>query len=406
MTRRRALSEDVGESTPHEPRARLSKVLGLIIAADPDERRQAFLTTRILVWLFATLTTAYLVFYLIGPPGDAFPIMVNAIALPVYLAALFLLQKGWQLTATVMALGAATAHILVVSEFFGWQAGFHLYYGAAGQMVFMIFTDRQAWWRWVYLIIAPSAFVYCQVFLGPEEARFSINPNLRNVLFSANAVIAGLLMYALAVVSHQRAHIAQVIAKDATARAEYLASTDALTGLANRRPVMIELDRLAQPEAETYCLAIADLDGFKNLNDTFGHSCGDIVLAAVGATLRANVRTTDLVGRWGGEEFIFVLPHSTLAEAEARAERIRSTVEALDIPCSGHCHTITISVGVADGDPTTAGFRVLKRADDAMYDAKKAGRNCVRTRGRETSSRRGSTDDVATRSLRIGGLEA
>jgi len=169
---------------------------------------------------------------------------------------------------------------------------------------------------------------------------------------------------------------------------------------------MIELDRLAQPEAETYCLAIADLDGFKNLNDTFGHSCGDTVLAAVGATLRANVRTTDLVGRWGGEEFIFVLPHSTLAEAEARAERIRSTVEALDIPCSGHCHTITISVGVADGDPTTAGFRVLKRADDAMYDAKKAGRNCVRTRGRETSSRRGSTDDVATRSLRIGGLEA
>jgi diguanylate cyclase (GGDEF)-like protein len=403
VTESRALSEDAEGSTSRRFRARLSAAFAAIIAADLDERRQAFLTTRILLWFFATLTAFYFMFYVFDPVGDTFPLVVNSVALVVYLGALLLLREGWQLAATAVGLGAATVHILVVSEFFGWQTGFHLYYGAAGQLVFMVFTDRRAWWRGCYLVVAPSAFVYCQVFLGPDQARFHVSSNLRNTLFSFNAITAGLLVYSLAVVAHQRAHIAQGIAKDATETARYLANTDALTGLVNRRPVMLELDRLAQPDGGRYCLAIADLDGFKDFNDTFGHSCGDAVLAAIGTVFRANVRTTDLVGRWGGEEFIFVLPHSTLAQAEARAERVRSAVERLVIHCIDHPHSVTISVGVADGDPAIPGFRILKRADDAMYDAKRAGRNCVRTWERETSSPRKSADDVSPRSDRTHG---
>jgi diguanylate cyclase (GGDEF)-like protein len=388
---------------PQRLRARVSRAFTAIVAADLDEERQAFLTTRILLWFFAILTATYLAFYAIDRPGGAFPFQVNSAALVVYLGALLLLRGGRQVAAIAVGLATVTVHILVVSEFFGWQAGFHLYYGAAGQLVFMVFTDRQAWWRVCYLVVAPSAFVYCQIFLGPEEAWFPIGSSLRNTLFSANAIIAGLLVYALAVVAHQRAHIAQGIAKEAMARVEYLANTDALTGLVNRRPVMLELDRLAQPDGGRYCLAIADLDGFKDLNDTFGHSCGDTVLSAVGRTFRANVRTTDLVGRWGGEEFVFVLPNSTLTEAKARAERVRSAVGDLVIDCSGHAHSITISIGVADGEGGTPGFRILKRADDAMYDAKKAGRNCIRTRGRKPSSPHERADSVPTKSLRTRG---
>lgn len=403
MTRARALSEDAEGSTPRRFRARLAGAFSAIFAADPDEERQAFLTTRILLWLFAILTVAYLALYAIHWPGGAFPLGADIAALVLYLGALLLLNRGRQLAAIVVGLATATVHILVITEFFGWQTGFHLYYGAAGQLVFIVFTDRQAWWRGCYLVVASSAFAYCQIFLGPDQVRVQVDSNRRNAAFSSNAIIAGILVYTLAVVAHQRAHIAQAIAKEATARAEYLASTDALTGLVNRRPVMIELERLSQPDAENYSLAIADLDGFKDLNDTFGHECGDTVLAAIGKTFLTSVRTTDLVGRWGGEEFIFVLPNSTLADSEVRAERVRSAVEDLVVDCSGHSHSITISVGVADGDPSIPGFRVLKRADDAMYDAKRAGRNCVRTRKREASSRRTRADVATTRSLRIGG---
>lgn len=401
--RSRALSEKAEGSAPRRLRVRLSGAFAAIVAADLDEERQAFLTTRILLSFFSIVTIGYLAFYAIYRPGGTFPFQVNVVASVAYLGAFLLLQGGRQLAAMVVGLATVTVHILLVSEYFGWQAGFHLYYGAAGQLVYMVFTDRQAWWRGSYLVVAPSAFVYCQLFLGPEEARYQISSNLRNALFSANAIIAGLLVYALAVVAHQRAHIAQGIAKEATARAEYLANTDALTGLVNRRPVMLELDRLTQSNGGRYCLAIADLDGFKDLNDTFGHECGDAVLAAIGGTFRASVRTTDLVGRWGGEEFVFVLPNSTLAEAEAQAERVRSAVGDLVIDCSGHAHSITISIGVADGEGGIPGFRILKRADDAMYDAKKAGRDCVRTRGCEASSRRARADDVSPRSLRIRG---
>jgi diguanylate cyclase (GGDEF)-like protein len=166
---------------------------------------------------------------------------------------------------------------------------------------------------------------------------------------------------------------------------------------------MIEMDLLSQVGAGTYCLAIADLDGFKDLNDTYGHSCGDVVLARIGATFRTNVRTTDLVGRWGGEEFIFVLPQAALVDGEALSERIRSAVENLVIHCTGHSHRITVSVGVADGDPTIPGFRVLKRADDAMYDAKRAGRNCVRTRSRDATHAPEHPDRASARSVRVHG---
>jgi diguanylate cyclase (GGDEF)-like protein len=204
-------------------------------------------------------------------------------------------------------------------------------------------------------------------------------------------------------VAHERSHVAQRVAHQAAARAEYLANTDALTGLANRRPVTTELDALARPGSAPYCLAIADLDAFKELNDTFGHACGDTVLAAVGRTLRASVRAGDLVGRWGGEEFIFVLVGTSLTDAVSRSERVRAAIEDLVVDCSGHVHTITVSVGVADGVPGMPAFRVLKRADDAMYDAKNAGRNTVRSRGRDVEEHLRLTD---TRSLRIRGASS
>jgi diguanylate cyclase (GGDEF)-like protein len=141
---------------------------------------------------------------------------------------------------------------------------------------------------------------------------------------------------------------------------------------------MDELERISA-EGE-YCVVIADLDAFKEMNDTFGHLCGDHVLAGVGLELLRHIREFDTVGRWGGEEFIFVLPRTDLADAMSFAERLRSAIEDCSFECGGHTHRVTASFGVADGTDDGMSHRVVRRADDAMYDAKEAGRNRVRVR--------------------------
>ncbi|PWU21583.1 MAG: hypothetical protein C5B48_11115 [Candidatus Rokuibacteriota bacterium] len=161
--------------------------------------------------------------------------------------------------------------------------------------------------------------------------------------------------------------------------AEFRASTDALTGLPNSRAVHDTIKRMvAQASRSVSPLGVLmlDLDHFKQINDAYGHGRGDDVLAAVAATLEATVRESDFVGRYGGEEFIVLLPDTGRSEAAGVAEKIRSTIEKISVP--GVPRSITISAGVAVM-PDDAGESVglLQHADRRLYAAKGAGRNRV-----------------------------
>lgn len=289
----------------------------------------------------------------------------------------------------------------------GGTVGYLLFLIAAGELVFVVFTDKQRAYRNLFLVTSATAFAFGQVFLDPEFASYHFTDHVQAVLFSVNAMGTGMILFILAALTYQRARVAQEQAHASAARAEYLANTDPLTGLANRRPLAAELERVAVPGGPPYCVAIADLDWFKELNDTFGHACGDRVLATLGRMLRSRVRMTDLVGRWGGEEFIFVLPLTTLHEAEVLVERIRGELAGLVVDCTHHVHVVTASFGIADGGGETTASRVLRRADDAMYDAKRAGRNTVRVRAYAGSGPIPMPDESAvtppSRALRVKG---
>lgn len=163
---------------------------------------------------------------------------------------------------------------------------------------------------------------------------------------------------------------------------EHAASTDALTGLRNRGYLLErlaqELDQL-QRHDHSVGIALVDIDHFKSVNDTFGHAAGDAALRHVAATLRGAVRTYDLVGRLGGEEFLIVAPDIEPDALAALAERMRTTVAAV-APSEMGGASLTISVGTAHvrtGDPTESTDGLIARADAAMYAAKAAGRNRV-----------------------------
>ena len=164
-----------------------------------------------------------------------------------------------------------------------------------------------------------------------------------------------------------------------------LAVTDELTGLYNRRYVFAHLNELLarRPEAgnET-AVMLFDIDHFKQVNDRHGHPAGDEVLRELANRALRHVRSIDLVGRLGGEEFIVVMPETSLGGAALVAERVRAAVadELFTLLKEGKTLPITVSIGVAVTSPGDDELEsVLKRADNALYAAKNAGRNCVVT---------------------------
>lgn len=157
------------------------------------------------------------------------------------------------------------------------------------------------------------------------------------------------------------------------------ARTDSLTGLANRRAFDDEMKRRyaeARRKGVALSLLLMDIDHFKQFNDTHGHQAGDEVLRAVGRELVRTCRDMDLPCRYGGEEFAVVMPATTAAEGTAAAERIRIAVEKMSVEFEGKVLTVTTSVGLAQLGPQDDISRVLKRADEALYASKRAGRNC------------------------------
>lgn len=156
---------------------------------------------------------------------------------------------------------------------------------------------------------------------------------------------------------------------------------DALTQVASRQYL---LDILAQEVDQTLAkrrdltVAMADLDHFKNINDSLGHLIGDRVLKEVAQRITTSVRDRDLIGRYGGEEFLLIFPDTSLPVAQQVTERIRQHIASTPIHLQEHSIPITISIGLTHFNPDDSLESLLQRADNAMYAAKQAGRNCVR----------------------------
>jgi diguanylate cyclase (GGDEF)-like protein len=168
--------------------------------------------------------------------------------------------------------------------------------------------------------------------------------------------------------------------REAYQRIEELAELDDLTGSFNRRCIMRMLDdKIAGAQrSKTPCsIALIDLDWFKRINDAFGHPTGDEVLRTFAITVFANIRTIDRFGRYGGEEFLLVLPDTPAEEAARILERLRTIIADLDWSAFSPGLRVTISAGIATLRPDETPDSFLARADSALYAAKAGGRNRI-----------------------------
>lgn len=168
--------------------------------------------------------------------------------------------------------------------------------------------------------------------------------------------------------------------RESEAALDELAHKDSLTGLSNRRAFeesFSDIQARMQRHAETAALLAVDIDHFKRINDELGHAAGDVVLRAVAVAMKTNVRPFDKVFRTGGEEFLVLLPQAGAAKAQEIAERLRETVAALSIPFNGTIIRTSVSIGVVEIAEAAGHASVVEEADEALYQAKKSGRNRV-----------------------------
>ncbi|GAB6044224.1 sensor domain-containing diguanylate cyclase [Endothiovibrio diazotrophicus] len=161
-------------------------------------------------------------------------------------------------------------------------------------------------------------------------------------------------------------------------RLEEMAATDKLTGVTNRQVFEVLYEKALKAgrrKAQPLSLLMFDIDHFKGVNDTYGHLVGDRVIQRVAHIVRGMIRDSDTICRWGGEEFLLLLPDCALDQAQELAERIRATLEEREIAVGGDRVTVTVSLGVAErvGDELAEEF--LHRTDQALYEAKRRGRN-------------------------------
>jgi diguanylate cyclase (GGDEF)-like protein len=209
--------------------------------------------------------------------------------------------------------------------------------------------------------------------LGPFVAASAEESNFRvlSFVFSSALATLGVTLQNMALRATEEA---RTLWKEA-------AELDALTGVLNRRAFMprLRLEHARSTRTQRpYSIAMLDVDHFKAVNDTHGHAGGDQVLKAVAKVLQANCRGIDTLARIGGEEFAILLPETSAADARVMLERIRHGVAALAVPVGKIDVPVTISIGVASFDESQSDCdTLLSLADQALYAAKRQGRNHV-----------------------------
>lgn len=205
-------------------------------------------------------------------------------------------------------------------------------------------------------------------------------------LEAANAAMIVLVLLGSTFIAIRLQHIRKRLTEQKLAlthaleQIRHLATHDELTGLVNRRrmtELMAAEWQRCQRNDRPLILALLDLDHFKHINDTHGHSAGDQVLQTFALTVQAALRSTDVLARWGGEEFVLMLYDTDPASARPLLERVRASVQAQQTRAAGRTLRVTVSIGLAVGRAGEGPEQILERADEALYQAKAAGRNRV-----------------------------
>ncbi|NBD19256.1 diguanylate cyclase [Aquabacterium fontiphilum] len=275
---------------------------------------------------------------------------------------------GWALATMAIEI---VAHAVLAVRMVGWDSGFHFYL-----LITIPVLLASGIMRWPAKIgsatLIASIYVAMDWYWRRAMPLHPLDADTLRHLHQFNLVSTITVLGGLTVVYVQ-------LIRDAEKRLHRMATTDHLTGLMNRRSLVDALEReqarrLRKPHPMTVILV--DIDHFKQLNDTYGHAVGDWALQAVAGVLKKGVREMDFVARWGGEEFLIVLPFADGTQANPVAERLRETIRTIEHPGRLPLQ-LGATLGVAEVGTEEDVEQAIQRADAALYQGKHQGRNRV-----------------------------
>ncbi len=311
---------------------------------------------------------------LLGAAGLSLSLFLCLGVLPVYALTVWLNSRGWLRLARHVLGTLFLAEIVGLTWLLSTDSGFQVLLLIGIPMGLVMFSPDEMWSR----VSAIGSSVLCYAATLPGYWEEPVEPVSHGWLMAIGFVSLVAMFVGFTVVIER--FIRALHLREAQQRE--FATTDDLTRLPNRRHILAQASHqlaVASRYQRAFSVVLVDIDHFKWVNDTNGHLEGDRVLQEVAKRLSDSRRAADLVGRYGGEEFVMILPETPLEGARIVADRVRRFVEAeqFELP-RGRCR-ITISLGVAS---VTVGEKmslddVLRRADEALYAAKRAGRNRV-----------------------------
>jgi diguanylate cyclase (GGDEF)-like protein len=281
--------------------------------------------------------------------------------------ALLLEMRGKRTTAAILSQTVPIIPVICYGAVFSVEAGFGSYLFVGALATVLVVPEHRQRTRIAIVVMLVCAVIVIQAFFSREFAIAPLPPAETAALATFNRTVMTVSLFALALLLNRSARIRRRLSDDTVALHRGVANTDELTGLPNRRPVWALVTEKAERD-EVISIALIDIDHFKRLNDARGHAAGDEALVKIARRLRSMTRDGDIIGRWGGEEFVAVL-RGGADEALQAMERIRAAV--------ARAGEVTVSIGVAAREPGEDPWSALRRADRALYDAKRAGRDRV-----------------------------
>jgi diguanylate cyclase (GGDEF)-like protein len=307
------------------------------------------------------------VFLMLGMTTTAW---LNLISCAMYALAWRLLVRRRNLQAVLLMWAEVLVHAGLYTVLLGWDCGFHYYL-----LVFIAAVAVSRSPRHALLALAFLLMVYLGLDLLSRSVpvRYPLPEDTTSALRWLNiAVVFCMFGYT------GRYYVDRVA--EAEQRLRNMAATDAMTGLWNRREfrslAKARIQRGVGPDAAV-ALVLADIDHFKQVNDCHGHDAGDQVIRHVAACMRHRIRAGDVLSRWGGEEFIMLLPGLTAEGAAERCDQLRQDLALLPCTMGDKQIPVTASFGVVSMQPGESLDDAVRRADAALYRAKNAGRNRV-----------------------------
>ena len=328
---------------------------------------------------FAVLASVVVVPYAAFVAATSWPDLVQPALAMLALAGawmfcLLLNARGSYLAASTLSLLSPIVAAAYLTSFFTTASGFHYMLFAGGVLSFAVFRPEQWLMRATFIGISIATLIFCEGMWPPESFRYSFDIGTMDWLRGINISLTVLLLYLLGRFDlhyYERERERNAALLEA---AQVAAQTDALTDVYNRRGIAPVLSAITR--RSDYALGLVDLDRFKLINDRLGHGAGDVVLANAARTLVRSVGDNGKVARWGGEEFLVVLPGMSLIEADALMEQVREDMEH-EYGAPESLARVTISVGLAHAPRYASKEEVLRLADANLYEAKSSGRNVV-----------------------------